>query len=774
MYRTIEDVKTCLSHAKDREHKCALLIGAGCSVTAGIPTAQQIADQIRKDWSLPSDCVDYRACMQRLGRGDRAKLISDYVGRARINWAHICIAELIKAGYVDRVLTTNFDPLVLRASALLGVYPAVYDLGASAEFDPTRAVSPCIVYLHGQHVGFTQIHTTAQGQQQRPVLKQIVNYEANHRYLLVVGYGGQNDELFADALSQVHEFSHQLHWVGYLDDEPAPHLKTGFLGTDRMSFFIKHYDADSFFITLARELRCFPPALFARPFSHLLESLQPIAPWPIPGEEAKLDVAEDARKRVRRAVREIEQPSAAKKHKTTSDERTASLILEAVMQGDNEKAVALLPHRARLSPDLAEAGAWAYTMLANAISDTALSKQPQEADQMFQAAYDNYAKAVEIKPDMHEALYNWGTALSDQAETKTGQEADELYQAAYDKYAKALEIKPDLHQALYNWGTALSAQADTKTGQEADELFQAACDKYAEAVKIKPDMHEALYNWGTALMEQSRAKKGSEADKLFQAAYAKYAEAVKIKPDMHEALYNWGVALIDQAKTKTGQEADDLFQAACDKYAEAVKIKPDMHEAFSNWGNALSDQAKTKKGSEADRLFQAAYAKYAEAVKIKPDKHEAFNNWGNALSDQARTKKGSEADDLFQAAYEKYAKAVEIKPDMHEALGNWGNALLDQARPRKGDEQLHLFAEARAKFTRAEDTRPGSAAYDLACLCALTSAEPECRSWLKAARRAGTIPTVQHIQEDSDLDSVRHTKWFQRFLASLQDQPSNK
>ena len=54
-------------------------------------------------------------------------LVAEYVDSAKINWAHICIALLFQAGYVDRVLTTNFDPLVNRACALLGQFPAVYD-----------------------------------------------------------------------------------------------------------------------------------------------------------------------------------------------------------------------------------------------------------------------------------------------------------------------------------------------------------------------------------------------------------------------------------------------------------------------------------------------------------------------------------------------------------------------------------------------------------------------------------------------------------------------
>ena len=58
-------------------------------------------------------------------------LIAREVDAAKINWGHVAIAQLMASGYVDRVLTTNFDPLVVRACALSGIYPAVYDFAAS-------------------------------------------------------------------------------------------------------------------------------------------------------------------------------------------------------------------------------------------------------------------------------------------------------------------------------------------------------------------------------------------------------------------------------------------------------------------------------------------------------------------------------------------------------------------------------------------------------------------------------------------------------------------
>ena len=61
--------------------------------------------------------------------------------------------------------------------------------------------------------------------------------------------------------------------------------------------------------------------------------------------------------------------------------------------------------------------------------------------------------------------------------TKEGKESDELYLRIFDKYEKTIEIKPDNHGALNNWGTYLGNFAKTKEGKESDELYLLAFDK---------------------------------------------------------------------------------------------------------------------------------------------------------------------------------------------------------------------------------------------------------------------------------------------------------
>ena len=155
------------------------------------------------------------------------------------------------------------------------------------------------------------------------------------------------------------------------------------------------------------------------------------------------------------------------------------------------------------------------------------------------------------------ALSGWGTALTAQAGTKQGEEADRLFAAAYEKYERALAIKPDLHEALNNWASALDDQAKTKQGEEADRLFAASYDKYERALAIKPDKHEALNNWGNALVAQARTKQGEEADGLFAAAYEALLQAEQAAPN--SAAYN--LACLEALQSRTVEAIQWLERA---------------------------------------------------------------------------------------------------------------------------------------------------------------------------------------------------------------------
>lgn len=703
--RSIHAVADTLKNARTG---CALLVGAGVSVSAGIPLASGFVSQIGRlypELHRLAEPKSYQNCMGQLAVSQRHLLIKDAVDTAKINWAHVAMAQLIKAGYISRILTTNFDPLVARACAVCGVFPAVYDFAACEKFRPEFVVEPAVYHLHGQHSGFVQLHTEEEVKQHFRRLKPVFEDAGMGRPWIVIGYSGDNDPVF-DHLARVNRFNGGLYWIGYRDEDPPEHVRTRLLERGKDAWYVKGHDADSFFVQIARALNCFPPDFVDRPLSHIKGVLGQFTDFRL-NDRAGPNIVGITNQRLDEAIQQFEA------HSPAAD------ALRVFFEGDNQKLEQFEAALGDTTGELMKIRAWGATHEGVALATKAEGRTNCDADKVFELAYASFNRAVEIDPTMHEAFNNWGVALLAQAKTKSGESAFSLFERAGEKFARAVDIKADSHNALYNWGSVLTDQAEISPRARAKQLLELACEKYRRAVEIRPDMHEAFHNWGLVLLGLARAETDGEADRLFELAGEKFARAVEIKPDKRDAVYNWGNTLMSQALRKSGSEADRLFELAGEKFARVVELQPDSFGALINWGISLSGQALTRTDGEADRLFERANEKFARGVAVQPSNPDGFYNWGHALLRRSKTKRDADASSLLEAA--------------------------------------------RNKFRTGEELRSGSCAYGCACVEALTGNSENCRQQLYTARAHGMLPPPRHLLSDEDLAPVRSQEWFAEF-----------
>jgi hypothetical protein len=218
-----------------KDQPVALLWGAGCSFQAGIPLARGVINEISKQYptaynrakaKVPAagleELPDYAGVIAELSAGERRDLIRRLVAPAKINWSHLLLAELMSRQYVQRIFTTNFDPLIARACALLNVNVAIYDLAASPSYIDEAVVDPAVFYLHGQHHGFFQANIRPETQAQAEAAAKL--FQSAHRYIwIVVGYSGKNDLLF-DAFINSGSFNPGLYWCHLKNDLPSKAL----------------------------------------------------------------------------------------------------------------------------------------------------------------------------------------------------------------------------------------------------------------------------------------------------------------------------------------------------------------------------------------------------------------------------------------------------------------------------------------------------------------------------------------------------------------------
>jgi len=748
-----------LAESKKRRHFVTLLIGAGFSKSAGIPLASEIVQELRSAsnehpllcdvGSAPPDISDYAFLMEKLGSPkERANYIKDFVDRARdskgrlkINWSHLLLATLVEKGYVNRILTTNFDPLIVEALAVSGQPIRTYDLNTTGKYCPGTLDSASIIYLHGQMHSLFLANSKDEMARLRDLYPKVLQEAVQDSILIVIGYSGECDPVL-DSLMELPNFPLGLWWVHYspAGDPPGAGARKVFSkhGTD--CHLAQGEDSDTFMRKLVLDgMKLDLPDEVLKPVTAIKLALERITPFPKQDIQAP-DPVLSALEMLRKVELQLSNPapSLVKPQKGEQDDG-----FSADSSGDSptELAQAMPLEMASLNGD------W------------------DEFDRL----------RVDIKPNVGSKISSAiGDGLVRRASQKnTNNEPD----AALRLLEEAIQFGVSSKMRSWlptTWGNSLSDKAKIKgPGQEAESLFKAAYEKYAEAIQINGEMHEAFYNWGNALLEHSEIKNDSvESDALLVESGKKFSQALNLKSDKHEAWNNWGVALVTRAKKKgSSPQADDLFKEAFDKYTQALVTKPDKHETLHNWGNGLSKQAEFKAGAEAYALLLEAEKKFAEAVRIKPEKHESLVGWGNVLVKRAKLKIGtSEAGRLFSEAFGKFSEALRIQPNNENALTAWAVALVSQAMASKSDKESEsLFSDAKAKYHEILNKSPENytAFFNLACLEAQRNNIDEALGYLKKWKMKNPNARKADLDSDSDFESIKQSSEFLKFRSTL-------
>ncbi|WP_299372762.1 SIR2 family protein [uncultured Kiloniella sp.] len=652
-------------HIRQADGVC-FIIGAGASLSAGIPSASRMVDLACEQFDhcltnlSETDRKDYGKVMSQLSPAEREKFISPLLHKSGINWGQIALAAMAEQKKISRILTFNFDLVLEKATALLGLRLPVYDFAAAPTADIKRIARSAILHLHGQSHGLVLLNSETETKKHKELLRPLLKDTVQNHVTIVIGYSGESDGAY-NVIEEEFNSNNRLIWLGH-NNEAAPHLRSLF--QKDYAEYIGSCDFDKTMIEIARELSIWPPAIFNNPMQHLISELEPVRDFPT-DDENDLDILSNTREKL----------------KKYSEKWVAE-------SGDDEQAIAAL-----------------------------LSGQLNS-----------------IKIELSGTL------------TEKGAEA--------------------LAWSYINQGNSLVKKAEKLSKKDALHLFHKSNSLYAEAIKIHPNA-QAFFNWGVNLLREAEMFPDNEPHKKYTEASSKYKEAINIKSDYHEAFNNWGTALLRKAQILPNNKALETLQESCEKYEEAIEIRPDKYESLNNWGTALLEQAKILSGKEASKKFNECYSKFSNAIKIKPDFYEAFDNWGQALSQEALNLSNEKALTKFREACLMHAKALEIKSNYHQAFDNWGFSLLHIAQLLPKKEKEKELKEAKSKLLNAQKLEL-KANYNLACLYTITGKITDAINQLNACYKDNTLPDINHLLSDKDLDLIRNEDSFKTLIQKLE------
>lgn len=465
------------------------------------------------------------------------------VNAAKTNWAHVAIAQLMKHGYVGRVLTTNFDPLIQRATALVGTFPAVYDLASGPRFVEHFVAPQAVFHLHGQYSGFVLLNTPDAMAKHAEVLQPVFEAIGAGQPWLIAGYSGRNDPVF-DQLARFGQFEYNAYWVNYFDEPLEPHVEN-LLSTSRSAHLVNGYDADTFFIHLARELECFPPEFLGMPFQHMLQRLETLTDWPLethvlgqPIQDQSIDFLGATKGLVSAASRFFEDGKKVRRGSLASPRALRAAFF--FFSGDFDQAIKVAPKKTvdnQLNAIVSQAmAARAGTYLQAAILQRLLPVPEEVRTELKKArerdssnTYGSYLEGVvatldaEASIDLEERLSHCDKALR---RFRMSREFAHEWPVAYWTWGIALRLAIDAHAALGHSGDTqrltvalTNLQAEFKQVVEAhDKAVPGSAQFYASLMKTdlaeNKELQELLKRPPLTLRTKapSRAKPGLVAN----------------------------------------------------------------------------------------------------------------------------------------------------------------------------------------------------------------------------------------------------------------------
>jgi len=296
----------------DSDAKYAVFLGAGASITSGIPTAELCIWEWKRDIFLTNNPGVERqfseltlpSVKERIQQwldaqvghpvegatneysfyiehcypvGEHRKLYFAEKTRAaspHIGYKMLCL--LAEVGLITSVWTTNFDNLTARAAAEFNITPIEAGIDCQHRtIRQTRKGELICVSLHGDYRYDNLKNLDEELKQQETQLTETLSQKIGDSGLIVLGYSGR-DKSIMDVLEKAFSQpgSSPLYWCGYGDEisDPVKNLLDVATSSGRTAYFVPTQGFDDILIRLA--LHCLPEAGKDRVKKYLSEAGQ--------------------------------------------------------------------------------------------------------------------------------------------------------------------------------------------------------------------------------------------------------------------------------------------------------------------------------------------------------------------------------------------------------------------------------------------------------------------------------------------------------------------
>lgn len=325
------DTRTSLTFSvRNNPGRYALLLGSGVSTEAGIPTGWDVVSNLARrvaacegtsigDDTEPTDwyeaTYDHPATYERLigeladTQTERRSLLEEFFepteaeaerGEKTPTEAHESIAWLVDRGYIDVILTTNFDQLLEQALRDRDVNPVVISgEGTARGAEPLQHQDAVVVKVNGDYKQTNVKNLSSELDSYSEPIQSIIDRVFQEYGLVVCGWSGKYDTRLRESLQECETHRYSTYWTYYseLGDIASE------LTAHRNGFTINHDGAISLFSDLRDRVQALVDAEEGEPLT------TPIARERVKRyltrEEHRIDLADLVRDTARHTAGEV-------------------------------------------------------------------------------------------------------------------------------------------------------------------------------------------------------------------------------------------------------------------------------------------------------------------------------------------------------------------------------------------------------------------------------------------------------------------------------------
>lgn len=302
---------------RNNRGRYALLLGSGVSTEAEIPTGEAVINKLVEriataegasidddtdptDWY--QDAYEEPATYENLIEGladtqtERRQLLEEFFepskeeaerGEKQPTEAHKNIAWLVDNGYINVILTTNFDQLIEKALRDQGINPVVISGKGSAEgAEPLQHQNAVVIKVNGDYKKTNVKNLSSELESYSDPMQKIIDRVFHEYGLIVCGWSGEYDARLRESLQECENHRYSTYWTYYSDPgEVAEEIAAA-----RNAFTIHHDGAANLFSDLRDQVQALEDAQDGEPLT------TPIARERVkrylPREEHKIDLAD--------------------------------------------------------------------------------------------------------------------------------------------------------------------------------------------------------------------------------------------------------------------------------------------------------------------------------------------------------------------------------------------------------------------------------------------------------------------------------------------------